>query len=93
MLTKEEFLHLQKLAAISLTDKEESKLQNQINSIVDFLKKLQNISFQPSIWIENTSTLFPISWLYSYEYYWSLFDNSIHKKIDNSIVINSVINN
>lgn len=93
MLNKEEFLHLQKLAAISLDDKETEKLWNQLVNIVDFLGKLKDISGNSNNDSLPDNDLITISEIKKYDDYKSLFDNSKHEKIGNSIVVNSVVDN
>ncbi len=92
MLSKEEFLRLQKLAAISLDDSQTEKLWNQLWSIVDFLGKLKDINTSNDSHTYN-HTLKTIAWIDTYENYVSLFENAKHEKIANSIVITSVVDN
>ena len=87
MLSKEEFLRLQKLAAISLDDNETEKLWKQLGSIVDFLGKLKDVWDNLKDNYSSNNNLIPISGINSYEDYKSLFDNAKHEKIDNSIVV------
>lgn len=93
MLTKEEFVRLQKLAAISLDENQTEKLWNQLWTIVDFLGKLQHISLQWKNTSLYSSFLQPLSWVTLYKDAESLFDNVTHEKVANSIVIASVIDN
>jgi len=87
MLSKEEFLRLQKLAAISLDDNETDKLWKQLGGIVDFLGKLKDVSSDIKEKNISNHNLKPISGIDNYQDYKSLFDNSKHDKIDNSIVV------
>lgn len=93
MLNKEEFLRLQKLAAISLSDQETVKLGTQLWTIVQFLWKLKDISSPLSHNLNDLHTLEPISGVCEYTDTQVLFDNVTHEKIGNTIVINSVIDN
>ncbi len=93
MLSKEEFLRLQKLATISLDDSQTEKLWNQLWSIVDFLGKLKDISGVSNGSIFYNNTLKTIDWIDTYADYMSLFENVKHEKIANSIVIASVVDN
>lgn len=93
MLNKEEFLRLQKLAALSLDDTETAKLGKQLWTIVDFLGKLQEISWKSSWNISNYHTLKPISGVSNYDDTQKLFENVTHEKIGKSIVVNSVVDN
>lgn len=93
MLNKEEFLRLQKLAAISLDDQETAKLATQLWTIVDFLWKLQKISASTSSVWKTERTLIPVSWTRSYDSGEMLFANVTHEKLGNSIVVNSVVDN
>lgn len=92
MLTTEEFLRLQKLAAISLSQQETEKLGNQLSTIVDFLGKLKNISYTWDVH-STTHSLQTISWSHQYQNVQDLFINTKHEKVGNSIVVNSVIDN
>ncbi|AHB41322.1 hypothetical protein P148_SR1C00001G0531 [candidate division SR1 bacterium RAAC1_SR1_1] len=93
MLNKEEFLRLQKLAAISLSDQETVTLGTQLGNIVQFLGKLKDIESP----LYDNGTVFhslkPISGVCEYTDTQILFDNAKHEKIGNSIVVNSVIDN
>lgn len=93
MLNKEEFLRLQKLAAISLDDKETVKLWKQLETIVEFLGNLKNISWNESNYSSNSNILNPIEGVSEYEDVETLFINTKHEKIWNSIVVNSVVDN
>jgi len=91
MLSKEEFLRLQKLAAISLDNNETDKLWKQLDSIVDFLGKLKDVWNNCKEDVSFNHILKPISGIDNYQDYKSLFDNSKHDKIDNSIVVDFAV--
>lgn len=93
MLSKEEFLRLQKLAAISLDDNETDKLWKQLSTIVDFLGKLKDVWYNAKENISSNTILKPISGVNNYQDYKSLFANSKHDKVIDSIVIASVVDN
>lgn len=93
MLSKEEFLRLQKLAAISLDKNQTEKFWNQISTIVDFLWKLKDIQTKSVDYNIDSNKLKTISWVDSYKDFDILFGNTKHERIANSIVISSVIDN
>lgn len=52
MLTKEEVLHVAKLARIAINESEEEKLQEDLSSILDFVEQLKEVN------VENIKPLF-----------------------------------
>lgn len=96
MLSEEEFDRLQKLACIKLNPKEKKKLWDQLVNIIEFLDKLKNMSNelldQPKIDdIKFKNSLRVISWTKWYDNVDLLISNVKHNKVNNNIVIKSVL--
>jgi len=98
MLSEEEFDRLQKLACIKLNPKEKKKLWDQLVNIIDFLDKLKNInmsnvplgeSSKNDIKLKNSLRV--ISWTKWYDNIDLLLSNIKHNKVNNNIVIKSVL--
>lgn len=99
MLDSWELKRLQKLACIKLTDEEEKKLWSQLQNIVSFLWKLQEITLTPQsaspqkdIVGKSDISINPISGVKQYHDVDWLLANVKHQKINKSIVIKSAIN-
>lgn len=92
-LTDKELERLQKLAAIELSPEEQKKLGSQLQSIVSFLDKLQEVKIDWVIWIDEhiDNPLRTLEWVVESEDTQALLDNVKHEKINNSIVIKSVL--
>ena len=98
MLTPEEIKHLQTLSCISLDQEEEKTLGKQLVGIVDFLGKLNEIKIDQDILDGTAGDTFDhflsvVPDVCQYEDANALFQNVQHEKINNSIVIKSVIEN
>lgn len=91
MLNEKEFERLQKLACIKLEEEEKNKLFNQIWNIVMFLDKLNDLNLENNINIKQENNLRTISWSNNFENKEWLLNNVKHKKINNTIVIKSVL--
>ena len=97
MLSEKEFERLQKLACIKLTLQEKKKLWDQLVNIIDFLDQLKNIKIDlpvkqtDPIKIKLDNSLRVISWVKKYNDINWLLDNVKHNKINNNIVIKSVL--
>lgn len=92
MLNEKEFERLQKLACIKLEQEEIEKLFNQIWNIVIFLDKLNDLNLENNINIKQENNLRIISWSSDFENKEWLLNNVKHEKINNTIVIKSVLN-
>jgi Asp-tRNA(Asn)/Glu-tRNA(Gln) amidotransferase C subunit len=98
MLDSWELKRLQKLACIKLSEEEEKKLWSQLQNIVSFLWKLQDItltsqSTRPAkdVAVSSDISINPIAWVEQYHDVDSLLANVKHQKINKSIVIKSVL--
>ncbi|MCF7835340.1 hypothetical protein K9M48_04860 [Candidatus Gracilibacteria bacterium] len=91
MLNEKEFERLQKLACIKLEEEEKNKLFNQIGNIVMFLDKLNDLNLENNINIKQENNLRTISGSNNFENKEGLLNNVKHKKINNTIVIKSVL--
>lgn len=97
ILTNQELERLQKLACIKLSAQEQTKLWSQLQSIISFLDKLQEISTlnedKPSVKSGGgiNNPLRVIGWVRPFEDTKALLQNVKHEKINNSIVIKSVL--
>jgi hypothetical protein len=101
MLDSWELKRLQKLACIKLTKEEEKKLWSQLQNIVSFLWKLQEITLtsqstrpaiEKDIVDKSDISIQPISGVKKYDDVDWLLANVKHQKINKSIVIKSVLN-
>lgn len=95
MLDYKEFERLQKLSCVSLDDNEKEKLFSQIWNIVVFLNKLNELDLDNTVSISDSNlletNLRSIKWLNTFENTDWLLQNVIHEKINNNIVIKSVL--
>ncbi len=96
MLSELEFDRLQKLACIKLNPKEKKKLWDQLVNIIEFLDKLKNMSNVPldessknDIKLKNSLRV--ISGIKGYDNVDLLLSNVKHNKVNNNIVIKSVL--
>ena len=92
-LTTQELERLQKLASIELSPEEQDKLGSQLQSIVSFLDKLQEVKIDWVIWVDEhiDNPLRTLEGVVECEDTQALLDNVKHEKINNSVVIKSVL--
>ena len=90
MLDSWELKRLQKLACIKLSEEEEKKLWAQLQNIISFLWKLQDIP-EKNVVVSSDISLNPISGVKEYHDIDWLLANVKHQKINKSIVIKSVL--
>lgn len=83
--------HLQKLSCITLTPAEEEKLNTQLGKIVEMLDKLPMVDEITSWSKQEKMTLRTLSGIKDEEDSASLLQNAHHEKINNSLVIKSVL--
>lgn len=88
-LTDQEFARLQKLACIKLSAEEQIKLGKQLQDIVVFLDKLPQVSGTKNTRHDNV--LRTLKWVKTFDDAKALLQNVKHQKINNSIVIKSVL--
>jgi len=92
-LIDKELARLQKLACIKLSPEEQVKLWNQLQNIIAFLDKLQEIKIAKNGWksIKIENPLRTLEGMKKFEDAKALLQNVKHEKINNSIVIKSVL--
>ena len=92
MIDEKAFDRLQKLACISLDKEDKKKLLDQLDNIIVFLDNLKNIETKNVdvnySWIENS--LRTLEWLNNDQSNYIL-TNVQHNKINNNIIIKSVL--
>jgi aspartyl/glutamyl-tRNA(Asn/Gln) amidotransferase C subunit len=93
VLDQKELKRLQKLACISLSPEEQVKLGNQLQGIISFLDTLQEIKISCEQKQTDTSENPLRTWkgVRKFDDTKALLQNVKHEKINNSIVIKSVL--
>jgi len=93
ILDKNELDRLQKLSCIRLSLEEQAKLWIQISGIIAFLNKLNEIKIDKNGWtsIKIENPLRTLEWTHAFDDTKALLQNVKHEKINNSIVIKSVL--
>lgn len=95
MLDYKEFERLQKLSCVTLNDDKKKKLFSQVWDIVVFLNKLNELDIDKVVWVSDdnllSTNLRTIDWINDFENRDWLLKNVFHEKINNNIVIKSVL--
>lgn len=90
-LTKEEINKLKKLSALDLNEEEERAFVEKLWDIINFLWKLKNIEVVSNFSEFSDNVVDMVDWVEDFVDYMKIMENVEHEKINNSIVVKSVL--